>query len=262
MKKLYCIPKIDEIEQYCSFSNEFDAGFEYNDFFLPSILDDEIRTNSLINLYTHLDRDRSCDTLHGAFLDICINSDDPYIIKVSDFRIRQCMDIGRKLGVKAVIFHTNNIPYFRLDSYRKNWLNRNAAYWDKITDEYPEINIYIENMFDEAPLLLGQLASMMADNSHFGICLDFAHAFLSDTPLEAWSGTLKPFTRHLHINDNDRYQDLHAPVGSCRFPWEFYRQFIDSFSEPEKPSVLIEVSGYDKLIKSVEYMQKNHLYPL
>lgn len=33
------------------------------------------------------------------------------------------MNIARALGVKAVIFHTNHIPNFRLDSYRKNCLD-------------------------------------------------------------------------------------------------------------------------------------------
>ena len=39
-----------------------------------------------------------------------------YIFKASDYRVRQCMDIAVKMGLKAVIFHTNYIVNFRLRS--------------------------------------------------------------------------------------------------------------------------------------------------
>ena len=72
--------------------------------------------------------DCSSDTMHGAFLDICVDSADAMIFKASDYRVRQCMDIAVKMGLKAVIFHTNYIVNFRLRSYLDSWIDRNEEY--------------------------------------------------------------------------------------------------------------------------------------
>lgn len=261
MKKLYCIPNLDELHEFAAFSNEYNAGFEYNDFFLPAILDDPEKIKARTDAYLALDRDRSEDTLHGVFLDICVNSDDPKILAVSDFRIHQSMNIAAKLGVRAVIFHTNHIPTFRLRSYRQNWLNRNEMYWKNLLAEYPNMEIYVENMFDEEPELLLSLAQALHEEPRFGICLDFAHAYLSQTALKDWSNALKPYTKHLHINDNFKLEDTHNPVGKGSLPWEVYRDFINDIPAERRPSVLIEVRGFEDLKNSVSYMKKHGLYP-
>lgn len=261
MKRLYCIPNLDHISDFVDFSKKYDAGFEYNDFFLPSVLDNPAEVSAIIQTYLALDRDRSEDTLHGVFLDICVNSADSKIFEVSDLRIHQSMDIAMRLGVKAVIFHTNHIPNFRLKSYRENWLQRNVSYWKSLLNEYPDLTIYIENMFDEEPDLLCALAREMIDEPRFGICYDLAHAFISHTELTEWNSALLPYAKHLHINDNDEIEDTHCPVGSCALPWDSYQAFVNTIPEECRPSVLIEVRSYDDLISSVSYMETHHLYP-
>ena len=77
MKKISCIPNLKEIHQFLSFSSQYDAAFEYNDFYLPQMLDDRIATERIIRAYRDTGRDLSQDTLHGAFLDICVDSADP-----------------------------------------------------------------------------------------------------------------------------------------------------------------------------------------
>lgn len=257
--KLYCIPSLAQLSDYAEFSRQYNAAFEYNDFFIPDVLDDEEKKNSIIAQYMSLDRDRSEDTLHGAFLDICINSSDPQIFTVSDIRVHQCMDIARKMGLKAVIFHTNYIVNFRLKSYLDGWLSLNEAYWKKLLQEYPQQQIYIENMFDDTPELLTALAGRMKDEPRFAVCLDTAHAFISGSPLNNWFDSLKPYAAHLHVNDNNRYEDLHCPVGSGSFPWDDFQRWVTSLEH--KPSLLIEVRSFEDLQKSVNYMKEHQIYP-
>ena len=261
MIRLYCIPKTDHLSEFVAFSKKYHAGFEYHDFFLPDVLDDPKRIESLIQTYLTLDRDRSEDTLHGAFLDICIHSDDASILDVSDRRIHQSMDIALRLGVKAVVFHTNFIPTFRLKSYCENWLNRNTAYWKSLLKEYPTLQIYLENMFDEEPDMLSMLAESLKDEPRFGVCYDFAHAYISHTPLSEWNSALSPYVKHLHINDNLKQEDTHHPVGSCSLPWGTYKTLLETIPADRLPSVLIEVRSYDDLIASVSYMEAHGLYP-
>lgn len=261
MSKIYCIPKLNEIDKFIQFAKQYDAGFEYNDFFLPSVLDNEDEINRIISEYKKIDRDRSNDTLHGVFFDICINSDDPLIFKASDYRVHQSMDIATKLGVKAVIFHTNHIPTFKLKSYQDSWVTRNEKYWRKILKEYPNLSVYIENMFDNEAELLRRLSEKMTDEPRFGVCFDIAHAFIGTEPLAEWCQELKPYIKHMHINDNDEIEDTHHPVGTMKLPWIIYKDLIDSIPEEKLPSVLIEVRTYEDLIKSVDYMKQTKLYP-
>lgn len=259
MNRLYCIPGLQQIENYLAFADAYQMNFEYNDFFLPAVLDDDMEKERMIKKYLALGRDCSQDTMHGAFLDLCIDSSDSRIFQVSDLRIRQSMEIAERMGLRAVIFHTNYIVNFRLQSYLDTWLLRNEAYWRQILREYPGQEIFLENMFDDTPQLLQKLAERMADEPRFAVCLDTAHAMISGSPLRPWLEGLQPYISHIHINDNDGREDLHLAVGSGIFPWEDFNAWIRSFAE--KPSLLIEVRNFADLKKSVEYMKRHAIYP-
>lgn len=259
MSKLYCIPGLKQLEKYVAFSEEYQAGFEYNDFFMPALLDDDFAKNKIIQKYLSAGRDCSEDTLHGAFFDVCVNSADSRIFEVSDLRVRQSMDIAGKMGLRAVVFHTNYIVNFRLQSYLDTWLDRNEEYWRQILMEYPDLKVFMENMFDDTPELLRKLAKRMEDEKRFAVCLDTAHALISGNPLGPWLEELKPYIEHVHINDNDGREDMHLPVGSGIFPWKEYDGWSRSFEE--KPSILIEVRKFEDLQKSIQYMQDKKLYP-
>ena len=107
-------------------------------------------------------------------------------------------------------------------------------------------------MFDDTPELLRRVAENLKDVKNFGVCLDLAHAFLSKVDLTEWIDELSPYIKHIHINDNDKQQDLHLPVGAGKMDWEILKSeklFAAS------PSVLIEVTGKEKLLKSIEYLK-------
>ena len=196
----------------------------------------------------------------ALFFDVCINSTDSKIFAASDLRVRQSMEIARKMGLCVVVFHTNYIVNFSLQFYLVSWLDRNEEYWRKILHDYPEQKIFIENMFDDSPELLAELARRMADEERFAVCLDTAHALISGSPLGPWFEELKPYVGHVHINDNNGREDLHQAVGSGTFQWELFDKWIRSFHH--KPSVLVEVRNLDDLQCSVEYMEAHHIYPL
>lgn len=71
----------------------------------------------------------------------------------------------------------------------------------------------MENMFDSDPVILQKISEQLCVYSNFGVCLDYAHAHLSDTPIEEWIKALRQYIRHIHINDNDLRRDLHLAVG-------------------------------------------------
>lgn len=255
---LHCIPRLENIEQWEKIAGQYDAVFEYNDFFMPQLLDTPEQLEKVIAVYEGMPRDRRADTLHGVFFDIVIGSEDRRIAEVCEYRLRQSMSIAERLGCKAVIFHTNYISNFKVASYRKRWVDYNVMMIRNLLRDYPGVQIYMENMFDMTPVFLLQLAERMEQEERFGVCLDIAHANLSASPVEEWVETLGPYLKHLHLNDNFGEEDSHYAIGEGNIDWSILNHpvILD-----KKPSVLLEVRNAESFLRSVHYLQENGLYP-
>lgn len=259
MNQLYLVPDIHDLEYSVQLAGEYGCAFEYNDFFAPAVLDDPKRQDEIITYYRKYRSDFSQDTMHGAFLDVTIHSSDPRIREVSILRIRQSMEIAKQMGLKGVVFHTGRLAGFRVDYYLEQWTEQNASFFRDLAENYPKQQIYMENMFDEAPDVLAGLAEKMKDVSNFGICLDYAHAALTDCPGNEWVETLAEYVRHIHINDNDLKNDLHQPLGAGQIDWDDFDRLLRRYQVDA--SVLIEVNGYNAQKESLVYMKQHGIYP-
>lgn len=252
--RLMIIPQMDCLDEFVKLAKEYGCGFEYNDFYIPTLLDNREELERRIELYTRAENKPAFSTVHGAFLDVTVFSDDPRIMEVAELRVNQSLEAAKKLGAEAVIFHTNYIPNFNLDSYINNWVDRNAAYWSRKLEEYPMLNIYIENMFDTDCKPLARLGEKMKAYPNFGICLDYAHAqtFGDEKDIDIWVRTLAPYVKHLHINDNDFVKDLHLVPGEGKIDWQQFKKYYEQYFK--EASVLLEVTGLEKTRQALEYM--------
>lgn len=270
MSKLYLVPDRKDMERMCGLAAEYGCAFEYNDFYIPKIMDDTAEQERIIADYRkskeafskkiYSESGFSIDTMHGAFLDVTVHSDDPLIVKASMLRVRQSMLIAKNMGLRGVVFHTGRLAGFRAENYLRNWCDRNVAFFTEIALQYPEQQIYMENMFDEAPDVLAGLAEKMRDVKNFGVCLDYAHAMLSKCSGREWIETLAPYIRHIHINDNDRQNDLHQAVGAGKLDWQEFDRLIRQYQV--EASVLVEVNGYEAQKESLQYMKRHGIYPM
>lgn len=254
--KLLIIPDRQKLSEYEMLAKQYNLGFEFNDFFIPATLDDEKLTQQTIQQYIESkDMPRYC-TSHGAFFDITIFSDDIAIYNASDYRVEQSLQIAQKLGAKGVVFHTNYITNFLADTYRDGWVKRNIEYWTKKADQYKNINIYIENMFDDTPELISRLGEGMTGVQNFGICFDYAHAqvFGNSEEIGTWVKALAPYVKHIHINDNDLKKDLHLAVGDGCIDWQEFKCYYEEYFYDA--TVLMEVNGIDKIKRSLEFLYK------
>lgn len=259
MFKIYIIPAIDKKTESETLAKQYRAAFEYHDFYNPYVLDNEREIAKRIAVYQSMDRDSSHDTLHGAFLDITVHSSDPLIQRISRQRVNQSLQIASRLGCKGVVFHTNYIANFNHPDYIAGWVEENARFFRRMATAFPNIHLYMENMFDTTPFILKTLAEEMADCPSFGICLDVAHAYLSHTPLEEWIYELSPFIRHIHMNDNRKDYDAHLPIGEGDIPWPEVTRLL--IGQQISADVVVEVSGTMAQKHSLEYMQAHRIFP-
>lgn len=254
MSNFLIIPQLENIGESLSLAEEYGFGFEYNDFFSPDVLDDTERLEKIIGRYGSCELPKRC-TVHGAFLDVLVFSEDREIRECSEMRVIQSIEAAKTVGAEAVIFHTNHNPLLTAESYRKNWLERNELFWRRILEKCSDISVYMENMFDDSPHMLAGLAERVSGCGNFGVCLDYAHAasFGRNTPIDVWVKSLAPYVRHLHINDNDLKDDLHLAVGSGNIDW---RQFAGYYSEYFTDcTVLIETASIEAQKKSAEFLK-------
>jgi len=256
MNKRLIIPLLKEIEQSIFLAEKYDLGFEYNDFYHPDVLDNAEVQNNIIRKYKSFHLPEYC-TLHGAFLDVTIFSSDKKIREVSELRVIQSIEAAKKINAKAIVFHTNINPILNLKEYENNWLKTNVEFWSRMLTDYPDISIYIENMFDQSPKMLKKLAKNLCEYANFGICFDYGHAIISSTPVNIWAKSLSKYIKHVHINDNDLVSDLHLAVSDGKINWqEFYYLYTEFLSET---TLLIEVSSVEKQIRSIEALQNMRL---
>ncbi|MCR4899094.1 MAG: sugar phosphate isomerase/epimerase, partial [Acholeplasmatales bacterium] len=242
--KYYIIPNKDDLDKYIKLANKYNLGFEYNDFYDPEFLDNG-NVDNLINIYKSLNR--KDDTMHGVFYDIVLDSTDPKIAKISYDRVKSSLDIAAKLNLKGVVFHTNYITWMKNDWYRKNWVKKNKDIYLKLIEEYPNLEIYIENMFDLDPY---ELRNLMDEINHerIGVCLDVAHASISNIDINIWFDVLGKYIKHIHINDNDLKVDSHDEIGKGLIDYKKVFNLINKLDD--KTSILIEIKDYDKTVNS------------
>lgn len=253
MKQILIIPDKMNMDVCLALAEEYHLGFEYNDFFMPNTLDDADKLENIIREYSNLHLPEYT-TLHGAFFDVIPFSVDAKIKEIADLRIEQSIQIAKRLGAKAVVFHTNYNPFLNSEDYVKTWIQINIAYWKDVLKKHPDINIYLENMFDRTPGLMEALAQELGCYENFGICLDYAHAALSDVKPELWAERLGKYVKHVHINDNDLVSDLHLTWGDGKIDrvvfYECYEKYMNT------ATVLIETSSMENKIRSIEVLKK------
>ena len=247
------IPLIDSFSETEEILREYGANLEYNDFFSPEIYDNDAEIERLISFYTSKDRDRSGDTLHGAFIGLDIASADIVLRERSRALFRKSMQIARRLGVKGVVFHTGLLGGLCQRSFADRWLEKSKGFLRELAFEFPETEIYLENTFEQEPYVFERLAKELSDVKNFGLCVDYAHASLTKVPVSEWVETLAPFIRHFHVNDNDLQNDLHLAVGDGKIDFARFKFLLEKYC-PDA-SVLVEVGSSDKARRSIEYLE-------
>lgn len=251
------VSRAEQLEEHKRVADEYGTGFEINDFFEPDILDDESRIKELIGYYLQVGIPKN-STMHGAFLDVTVFSQDEKIRKISEQRMEQSMEIAGRLGVKGVVFHTNCNPILEGKEYDDRVVEFTAAFLKKLLERYPKLDIYLENMFDRTPDILRKISDRLSGYANYGVCFDYAHASIYSEDMESFVAAISGYVKHIHINDNDLIHDLHLAVGDGMLDWEWfkdcYRQYFAGCS------VLIETALAGNQRKSLEYMQsKMHL---
>ena len=251
MNKILIIPDVTNLSEYEKLASKYNLGYEYNDFYKPDILDDERQLQNIIDNYMDSVLPSYC-TVHGAFFDVIPFSRDERIREISSLRIRQSIDSARRIGARAVVFHSNYNPFLNSEGYIDSWIDENTRFWQGVLRDNPDVDIYLENMFDLTPDILERLAANLCQYENFGICLDYAHSALSKEEPEKWAKRLGKYVKHIHINDNDLVSDLHLPWGAGKIDRQTFYEYYEKYMS--EATVLVETTSLQAAKQSLELL--------
>lgn len=188
-----------EIDEFCTAAN-FDADFDRWDGAARAHL-------------AHSDR----FVFHAPFAELCPCAIDPMVRDVTMRRFRQTAALSRAYGIRRIVVHSGFIPHV----YYPVWfVEQSARFFRALLDAEPEVALCVENVLDDDPAPLMDLADAV-DDPRLGLCLDVGHAnAVSKIPVRQWLKRLAPRLMHLHLHDNDGAADLHQIPGdgSLGFP--------------------------------------------
>lgn len=253
MKHVLIVSKVEKLEEYLQIAKEYHVSFEINDFFDANLLDNEKEIENVISMYKEFGIPED-STMHGAFLDLSINSSDAKIREISEFRMTQSMEIASRLGVKGVVFHTNYNPDIPGEAYKQHLIDTMVGYLAKLLKQYPDIEIYMENMFDKTPEVLEKISKQLQKYSNYGVCLDWAHVNVYGGLHDEWGKSLYPYVKHIHINDNDYTADNHLPLGKGKIDWDEFMEYYYKYFK--NSSVLIETNEPKHQRESLDYLKE------
>ena len=254
MKQFLIIPDRSHMQECLELAKKYGLGFEYNDFFLPTVLDDEKRVAEIIADYKQYSLPEY-STVHGDFFDVIPFSVDKKIREIAALRIEQSIQAAKSIGAKAVVFHTNYNPFLNTESYISEWIETNVTFWSKVLETHSDIQIYLENMFDTHPDILEGLSEKLSVYDNFGLCLDYAHAFLSKVRPEIWAERLGKYVKHIHINDNDGISDLHLAWGAGSIPCDVFYECYNDYIQ--NATILIETSSIENIVNSLKRLEED-----
>ena len=182
-----------EIDEFCTAAN-FDADFDRWDGVARAHL-------------AHSDR----FVFHAPFAELCPCAIDPMVRDVTMRRFRQTAALSRAYGIRRIVVHSGFIPHV----YYPVWfVEQSARFFRALLDAEPEVALCVENVLDDDPAPLMDLADAV-DDPRLGLCLDVGHAntFVSRVPPLEWVAPMAPWLRHVHLHNNAGHNDLHDPLG-------------------------------------------------
>ena len=192
---------------------ENNIGIELNEICISEMLDEE-KFNDTVNFMREQIKNSGSDDviMHGPFTEIVPGSIDHRMRDAGLVRLNEAYKACQELGVKRMVVHSGYMPPL----YQKGWhLDRSVEFWKRFMEDKPEdFTIYIENVLDDEPFMMKELAERINDK-RVKLCLDIGHANWSGTdeiPVKNWIKELGPYLGHFHFHNNFETHDDHNAI--------------------------------------------------
>jgi sugar phosphate isomerase/epimerase len=197
-------------------------------------------------------------SLHGAFMDLTIQSSDKKIREITTERITQNLEIAEALNAQYIVFHGKFNPLIKNEYFRQHWLERNAEFWSEILGRF-SVTVLLENLWEPTPEIFRDLLERVG-SERLKICFDIAHVHIfSEVPLEEWIDALQDEFVYVHVSDNKGDSDSELAPGEGNIDWGGFSDLVER--KGISPAIVFEVRTLEKTRQSVQYFRERNIYP-
>lgn len=153
-------------------------------------------------------------TFHAPFEDLWPGARDEEARRLAVRRLRQAIALAPLFRPRGIVVHGGYYGWI-YDFDPDKWLEPARRTFLEVAETAEEkgVDLFLENVFDEAPEHLLRLKRAVG-SKRLGFCFDAGHATLfSGLPVHKWVEAFGPDLRELHLHDNRGQRDDHLPVG-------------------------------------------------
>jgi len=226
--------------------------------YFPSETLDEISLKNVKELKKEFSNYGIRTTFHAPFLDLSPGGFDIKVREITLLRMRQILELAGIIHPKNIVVHPG-FDNLRFQGFENVWFENSVLTWNTIIKDLPykDISVVIENVFEENPFSLINLASKI-DSKNFKICFDIGHFnVFGKITLSKWINSIKPYLAELHIHDNNGTTDEHMALGDGGINFKALFSLINNIGKDL--IITIEAHSKDNAIKSLEWLTKNSL---
>ena len=190
-----------EIERILLDVKENSLGIEIQGFYNPELIEDESKTNELIQKYNSLLQNfKGGKSMHAPFWDFNLGSKNEAIKNATMKAFNYAYKVAQNLGCTEIVVHNGFVPN---TSYYNGWVNNAVIFWQEFfKDKGDEITMMIENQCEEDSEVLKMEIDAVSDK-RLKVCLDIGHAHAnSNMSVEDWIKSLGDRIGYVHIHNN------------------------------------------------------------
>jgi sugar phosphate isomerase/epimerase len=203
--------------------------------------------------------------LHGPFMGLPINSEDPDVRAVVNRRMHQALDVCDHIGATQMVVHSpytswNYANFQWKPNARETHIRRIHLTLQDVVERARSIGcvLVMENVEDkdpferintvrsfDSPAIRASVDTGHANFLHHCAGAPMAHAFIT---------AAGEMLEHVHIQDTDASGDRHWLPGDGNIAWEDV--FAALGTNPGNPRLLLEVRDYKRLRAGADYLAR------
>ncbi len=199
-------------------------------------------------------------TLHAPFFELYPGSLDPYIRRLSRYKLEKAfalIEIFRPVSVVCHLsFEANKHGY-----KEKEWFKYSLEAWQYFLEIAASHHtpFMLENTYEQSPHQLKRMLTAL-DSPYARYCMDVGHVMaFAKSRWQDWLPEMSPWLGQLHLHDNDGNLDLHLGLGEGIFDFEDFFAYL--VREELHPLVTLEAHHPGDMETGFQFMEKVGFLP-
>jgi sugar phosphate isomerase/epimerase len=199
-------------------------------------------------------------TLHAPFFELSAGSLDPYIRRLSRYKLQKAFDLIDIFRPASVVCHlgyeANKHGY-----KEEQWFSYSLEAWQQFLEfaEARQTPFMLENTYEYSPRQLKRVLTAL-NSPYARFCLDVGHVMaFANSRWQEWLPEMSPWLGQLHLHDNDGDRDLHLGLGEGIFDFDDFFAFLQS--QGLKPLVTLEAHHEGGVETGFRFLEKVGFMP-